>query len=145
MTTQPLLIAPKTYADALTLAKGAQIVAYHRALGTRSDAAVLMFTVDDYAADRRTCITLHMASEKAGRFEIRTLCGYDKTAHRWGEYCAPAGNVSLPDKRGQGALSRWCVEQSEALRGYPGATEWAIYRPAPIPAVSHVMAQALTF
>jgi hypothetical protein len=140
-----LPLPPATYADVLTLAQSAQIVSYYRRTGDAAPSAVVMLTLDDYAADRRTVLEVYMGRGRAGVAQFKTLSGYDPRKHRWGEYCAPAGEVALPDRKGQKALLAWLAERSQALTGWPAAPQWTDFRPAPVPAASAVMTRALAY
>lgn len=95
---------PESFNDLLTLARQANSLTFAR------EGNDLTIYLDDIPADRRTVINCRLHTL---RVEVKTLCQYDKTLQRWGEYCQPAGYQTLPDKRGEKALRAWLAEKAQ--------------------------------
>lgn len=119
---------PKTYADVLVLARAAQMLSWHRSSNT------LTLTIDDMAADRRSCIDIRIQSGKAGIVEGRTLSGYDSVKKRWSQYCSPTYTVCLPHRRGQKELQAYIAELATHETGWANPEAFSHYRRAEVAA-----------
>lgn len=113
---------PKTYRDMLAIVADADIFSWHR------EAKTVSLTFDDLPADRRTCLSLYMASAGKGMIEVRTLDGYEPDKHRWSNYCSPSGTIILPDLRGRIALLSWIAAQAEKVTGWRNPETFSIHK-----------------
>lgn len=95
---------PESFADLLTLAQRCSSLTFAR------QGSDLTLYLDDVAKDRRTVVNARFESM---RFEVKTLCGYDKEKHHWAEYCQPSGYGTLPNKRGEKALRAWLAGKAK--------------------------------
>lgn len=114
---------PKTYGQLLQFAQSATILSWHR------DPQTLDLYHDDFTADRRTVVTARFKIGKAGTFEVRTLCSYNKAKNMWGEYCQPQGNIEVQNRQGQKALLAWLREKAiEQCDFIPNPAQLHIYK-----------------
>ncbi len=97
---------PESYSDFLALVSRASIVSFFRPLGVVESDGTVDLTIDDFAADRRSCVSLRMASASCGTVEVKTLLGYDKTRNRWTDYFSYAANADKTRSAGAACRSR---------------------------------------
>ena len=99
---------PINYGELLEVAKVATCLTWFRS------GQNLELVIDDKPNDRRTIISFRVGCAKAGRAEIKTLCGFNVDRDVWTRYTSPQGDILFPNKRGLKTLLEWI--RSEAIK-----------------------------
>ena len=116
-----LPLVPRNYAEVLVLAQAANCLTWHR------DSRKLSLVLDNLTIDRRTCVDVRL---ERGLVEVRTLRGFDSEKNRWSDYCGPAVEFALPDRKGAKALLSWLAAQAQTVTGCPNPANFSLYRPS---------------